>query len=84
MPSAKQQATLAVPLSSLLEGNGTDAVVFVVDASTNVAKRRRITIGSLVEGFAEVTAGLASGELVIVSGAGFLADNVPVTIAVSQ
>ena len=67
-------ATPVVPVEALLEANGVDASVFVVDLATHRARRVAVRIGRLSDTRVEVLDGLRVGDQVVVAGAAFLAD----------
>lgn len=81
--AAAQSAAVAVPLAALLEADGDQAFVFVVQPD-QTAKRTRVTIGAVSGEQVEVTEGLSAGDTVVVAGAGFLADGAKVTIATAE
>lgn len=63
---------LTVPQEAVVFRDGRPAVFVLPDGSDRVALRR-ITTGMRQAGQAEVTEGVAEGEVVVVTGAGFLA-----------
>ncbi len=67
-------ATPVVPLQALLEANGDQAFVFVVDAGARRARRVAVHIGRLADARVEIVDGLKAGDQVVVDGAAFLAD----------
>lgn len=83
-PSAQSAATLAIPVDAILEGHGSEAMVFVVDPATGAAKRTRIATGRISGGLVAVTAGLKAGDQVVVDGAGYLTDGEKVSIATAS
>jgi multidrug efflux system membrane fusion protein len=72
------QATAAdamlVPVVALVEANGPQATVFVLDAGRNVARRKQVTLGPILGEKVVVTTGLQAGEQVITDGAAWLTD----------
>lgn len=68
------ESVAVVPVSSLLEADGSEATVFVVAAS-GVARRVAVRTGRLLGERVEVTAGLAPGDRVVTEGAAWLDDN---------
>ncbi|MBP0493964.1 efflux RND transporter periplasmic adaptor subunit [Pararoseomonas indoligenes] len=70
---------LTVPQSALLFREGRPAVLVVSDDRVAL---RPITTGRRGEGVVEVTSGLAEGERVVATGAGFLSDGDRVRVAV--
>lgn len=68
------ESVAVVPVTSLLEADGSEAVVFVV-AEGGVARRVAVRTGRLLGERVEVTAGLAPGERVVTEGAAWLDDN---------
>ncbi len=71
------RSALTVPNSAVLSDEGVD-YVFVLQ--NGLAKKQQVTVGARVKDSAEVVNGLQPGEQVIVSGAGFLNDQDPVTV----
>jgi membrane fusion protein, multidrug efflux system len=70
-----------VPLSALIEANGSEASIFVFDRGRRLVHRVVIRIGRLRDGSVEVLDGVAAGTEVVVDGAAFLADGEAVRIA---
>lgn len=66
---------LLVPRTAILSKGATDYVFVVADG---IARRRRVELGLMDAGQAEIISGLNEGELVVVSSASYLADGVPV------
>jgi membrane fusion protein, multidrug efflux system len=69
---------MAVPVTAIVEANGAEATVFVLDERASVARRKRVTVGSIVGDRVVILAGLAAGEQVITDGAAWLTDGEPV------
>jgi RND family efflux transporter MFP subunit len=67
-------SSTVVPVSALVEANGTEGTVYVLDASGTVARRRPVTVGPLVGDRVVVEAGLEPGQTVITDGAAWLTD----------
>lgn len=63
-----------LPVSALLEADGTEAVVYVVAPGEHVARRVAVRIGRLVGERVEVLGGLVGGEQVVTEGAAYLRD----------
>jgi len=72
-------AAVAIPAAAILEGNGAEASVFVVDGE-NAARRVPVRVGALAGADAYITDGLASGARVVTAGAPYLRDGQPVAI----
>lgn len=70
-----------LPVSALLEANGSEASVFVLDPERGVVHRVAVRIGRLHGGSVEVLGGVASGARVVVEGAAFLVNGEAVRIA---
>jgi RND family efflux transporter MFP subunit len=68
------ETVAVVPVSSLLEADGSLATVFVV-AKGGVARKVSVRTGRLLGERVEVVAGLAPGEEVVTEGAAWLEDN---------
>lgn len=72
-----REAAIVVPEQSVvLRPAGT--VVYVIEK--DIAAQRIVSIGFKRDGMIEITAGLKSGEIVALDGAGFLTDGAPVTV----
>jgi RND family efflux transporter MFP subunit len=69
-----------VPVSALVEANGPAAIVYVLDASAGVARRRSVTVGPITGEQVVVIAGLDPGEQVVTDGAAWLTDGRPVRV----
>lgn len=69
-----------VPLTSIVEANGSEAILYVLDPQQGVARRRQVTIGSITGDRVVVAAGLEAGELVITDGAAWLTDGKAVRV----
>lgn len=61
-----------LPVEALVEADGDSAAVFIVEG--DVARRRSVRIGELVDGHVRIRAGLTGGEPVVVAGGAYLAD----------
>jgi RND family efflux transporter MFP subunit len=67
-------ARMVVPVTAIVEANGSAATVYVLDAAQDVARRRQVTVGPIVGDRVVVAAGLAAGERVVTDGSAWLAD----------
>lgn len=72
--SVHDTATTVVPVQALLEANGDEASVFVVDLASHRARRVAVRIGRLSGERVQILDGLSAGDPVVVAGAAFLAD----------
>lgn len=63
---------LTVPAAAVVQRDG-NAYVFTLDEQ-RVAQRRRVRTGGSVDGYIEITDGLAAGDKVVEQGAGFLGE----------
>jgi multidrug efflux system membrane fusion protein len=70
-----------VPVTALVEAQGSTATVYVLDAGAGVARRREVTVGPIVGERIVVVKGLAVGDRVITDGAAWLSDGKPVRLA---
>ena len=70
-----------VPVTAIVEAQGSAATVYVLDAGGRVARRRQVTVGPIVGDRVVITLGLASGEQVVTDGAAWLSDGDPVRLA---
>lgn len=68
------ESVAVVPVTSLLEADGSEATVFVV-AESGVAKRTAVRTGRLLGERVEILGGLAPGDRVVTEGAAWLDDN---------
>lgn len=82
--AAPSKPQTVVPLTAIVEANGRDAIVYVLDPQQGVAHRRQVTVGSIVGDRVVVDAGLQDGELVISDGAAWLTDGEPVHLVDQQ
>lgn len=74
-----KETTLLIARSAVLAKGQMD-IVFVVDASKNVARMRLVKTGVNYDAKVEVLSGLEPGEQVVVSGAELLQDGQPITL----
>jgi RND family efflux transporter MFP subunit len=77
-------ASTLVPVSALVEANGSTGIVYVLDASGTIARRRQVTVGSIVGDRVVVEAGLEPGQQVITEGAAWLTEGHPVRVVGKQ
>lgn len=73
-------AQTVVPVTAIVEADGHDATVYVLDADAGVARRKQVAVGRIVGDRVIVLAGLDAGEQVITDGAAWLADGKPVRL----
>ena len=74
-PDTRGQAgRTVVPITAVVEANGNEATVYVLDPRDGIARRRQVTLGPMVGDRIIIAAGLAAGEQVITDGAAWLAD----------
>lgn len=73
LPGVASTATV-VPVTALVEANGQQATVFVLDRAQNLARRKDVSVGPLLGEQVVITAGLVAGEAVITDGAAWLTD----------
>ena len=73
------ESVAVVPVTSLLEADGSIATVFVV-AQGSIARKVSVRTGRLLGERIEVVAGLAPGDRVVTEGAAWLDDNDPVRV----
>ena len=69
-----------MPLSALVEGNGTEAFIYTVDPDTSRAVRKPVRIDRIADEEAAVSAGLEGVERVVTDGAAYLADGTLIRI----
>jgi len=73
LPDVAPSATV-VPITAIVEADGSRATVYVLDRAKNIALRKDVTLGPLLGEQVIVTAGLSAGEPVITDGAAWLTD----------
>ncbi len=69
-----------VPVTALLEADGSTATVFVVGTDGDSARRVPVRLGRLVGERVEVLGGLAPGDRVVTEGAAWLSDGAAVRV----
>ncbi len=74
------QSALTVPQEAVVVRDGNPAA-FVLPEGSDQVVQRAVTTGSRRDGTIEITAGLAAGERVVVTGAGFLSDGDRIRVA---
>ena len=74
-----ESARVVIPADAILEASGPTGTVFVVD-ETNKASLRQIEVSQIRVGHIVVSKGLGEGEQVVVSGAPYLKNGMPVRI----
>ena len=72
--AANPAAQTVVPVTALVEANGPAGTVYVLDPAADVARRREVTVGTIVGDRVIVLSGLVPGEQVITDGAAWLTD----------
>lgn len=73
-----------VPIQALIEANGDEAGVFVLDADGSHVRRVTIRIGRMSGGAVEVRGGVEPGTRIIVDGAAFLENGEAVLVEVQS
>ncbi len=66
------RTALAVPVQALIEANGNEAGVFVLDDDHAHVRRVTIETGAISEGRIEVRGGIAAGAQIVIDGAAFV------------
>jgi multidrug efflux system membrane fusion protein len=64
----------AVPITAIVEANGSEATVYLLDEAAGVVRRRQIVVGEIVGERVIVAAGLEPGQNVVTDGAAWLSD----------
>jgi RND family efflux transporter MFP subunit len=82
-PEAEGDRTI-VPVSALVEADGSRATVFVVDSSGRVARRKEVTVGPIVGDRVIIVSGLRDGDRVVTDGAAWLDDGEAIRIVEGQ
>ena len=78
--AAQAASQTVVPLTAIVEANGKEAIIYVLDPKQSVALRRQVTVGSITGDRVVIAAGLEAGELVISDGAAWLTEGKPVHV----
>jgi RND family efflux transporter MFP subunit len=73
-----------VPVSALVEASGSTGIVYVLDPTGTIARRKQVTVGSIVGDRVVVEAGLEPGQRVITDGAAWLTEGHPVRVVGKQ
>lgn len=79
MPQLDGDSRITVPLGAIIEGNGKQAALYVIDAN-NRAQRRMVGVGNIQEERVEILSGLQVGERVVSEGAAWLNPGMTVRI----
>jgi RND family efflux transporter MFP subunit len=69
-----------VPVTALVEADGAEATVYVLDEQAGVVRRRPIEVGAIVGERVVVLNGLRVGERVVTDGAAWLSEGSPVRL----
>ena len=72
-----------VPIESLVEGDGDSATVYVLSPDGQRALRRRVHVAFISGRSAAISAGIAAGERIVTSGAGYVRDSSVIQIDTS-
>jgi RND family efflux transporter MFP subunit len=72
---------VVIPVEALVDGDGLDGYVFRLDEGRNRTKKTRIRIGHIFDEEIAVSSGLKTGEEIVIRGAEYLADGMPVTVS---
>lgn len=80
LQGADDAPSTVVPVSAIVEANGSAGTLYVHDAQAGVARLRAVTLGGIVGERVIVRAGLEPGEHVVTDGAAWLADGRAVRI----
>jgi len=78
--AAQSKPQTVVPLTAIVEANGEEAIVYVLDPQRGISHRRVVTVGSITGDRVVITAGLQAGELVVSEGAAWLTDGKAVRV----
>ncbi len=74
-------AALAVPATAVFQARADEGFVYVFDAAAGRVRRRLVGLGSVTDAAVAITAGLKTGERVVISGPDRLRDGSLVTTA---
>jgi RND family efflux transporter MFP subunit len=77
---AQSRSYAVVPVEAILEGNGKNAYVFVLDESGKKAKKIAVTVGYIEKDKVLITNGLEDISEVITAGGAFLRDKAAVLV----
>ena len=75
----QKRDVIRVPSNSIVHRAGR-SVVYVVNSQENIAQEKEITAGIYNDDITEIVKGLQEGELLVIQGQSFLADNEPINI----
>jgi RND family efflux transporter MFP subunit len=81
---SKVATSTLVPVSALVEASGSTGIVYVLDPTGTIARRKQVTVGSIVGDRVVVEAGLEPGQRVITDGAAWLTEGHPVRVVGKQ
>jgi multidrug efflux system membrane fusion protein len=80
----KAAKSTLVPVSALVEASGSTGIVYVLDPTGTIARRKQVTVGPIVGDHVVVEAGLEPGQRVITDGAAWLTEGHPVRVVGKQ
>lgn len=83
LPHVASTATV-VPVTALVDADGGQATVFVLDRAKNLARRKQVTLGPLLGDQVVISAGIVAGETVITDGAAWLTDGRAVRVVAAN
>lgn len=77
---SKAEELYFLPIEALVEGSGNEGIVYVYDASQNMAKKVPVRIAKILDREVAVSEGLDGYDTVVTEGAGFLAGDARVQV----
>jgi RND family efflux transporter MFP subunit len=80
----RNESQTVVPLTAIVEADGTDAFVYMFDAEQSIARRREVTVGAIVGDRVVIVTGLEPGQEVITDGAAWLIDGNAVEVVADR
>ena len=72
---------VVIPVEALVDGDGLEGYVFRLDRERSRTMKTRVRIGHIFDEEIAVSSGLNTGEEIVVRGAEYLADGMPVTVS---
>ena len=77
----RKTSYVVIPVEALVDGDGLEGYVYRLDKERSRTMKTRIRIGHIFDDEIAVSSGLKTGEEIVVRGAEYLADGMPVTVS---
>jgi RND family efflux transporter MFP subunit len=78
---SESETVMLVPAEALVEGHGSEGIVYAYDTATGRAVKVPVQIARLLDREVALSSGLEAYDRVVTEGAGFLKDDQPVQVA---